>query len=314
MSTLRLRLGTRASALARWQAGWVAAKLQSRGVEIELVPMTTKGDAQSRDPIGNLGSPGVFTKELQRALLEDRIDLAVHSLKDLPTEIVEGLCLTAVPERESPHDALISRDGLAFDALPPRAAIGTGSLRRRAQLLHARGDLRMCAIRGNLDTRLEKLRRAQFDALILAEAGLKRLGLASHITQILSDSWMLPAVGQGALGIECRTADVATREALAELDHPLSHQAVLAERALLAALSGGCLAPIGAWAKLNAEGHLQLDAAVLSWDGSRRIAGSAIAPSVTPERFDAERLGCELAESLIAQGASELISAARVGE
>ena len=309
MSTLRLRLGTRASALARWQAGWVAAQLQNCGVEIELVPITTKGDAQSRDPIGNLGSPGVFTKELQRALSEDRIDLAVHSLKDLPTEIVEGLCLTAVPERESPHDALISREALAFEALPPGAAIGTGSLRRRAQLLHARRDLRMCGIRGNVDTRLEKLLSGQFDALILAEAGLKRLGLEAHITQILSDSWMLPAVGQGALGIECRIADSATREALALLDHPPTHQAVLAERSLLAALSGGCLAPIGAWARTNAEGHLQLDAAVLSSDGSRRIAGSAGAP-----RDAAELLGRELAESLIAQGATELISAARVGD
>lgn len=309
MTTLRLRLGTRASALARWQAGWVAAQLQERGVEVELVPLTTKGDTQSRDPIGNLGSPGVFTKELQRALLEDRIDLAVHSLKDLPTEIVDGLCLTAVPERESPHDALISREGLTFDALPSGAAIGTGSLRRRAQLLHTRGDLRMCHIRGNVDTRLEKLRGGQFDALILAEAGLKRLGLASHITQILSDSWMLPAVGQGALGIECRTADVATREALAVLDHPPTHLAVLAERSLLAALSGGCLAPIGAWARMNAEGDLQLDAVVLSSDGSRRIAGTASAPSDNPER-----LGIELAETLIAQGASELIADARIAD
>ncbi len=307
MTKLRLRLGTRASVLARWQAGWVAAQLQSRSVEIELVPITTKGDAQSRDPIGNLGSPGVFTKELQRALLEDRIDLAVHSLKDLPTEIVDGLCLTAVPERESPHDALISREGLSFDTLPPGAAIGTGSLRRRAQLLHARSDLRMCDIRGNVDTRLEKLLSGQFDALILAEAGLKRLGLADRITQILSDPWMLPAVGQGALGIECRTADSATRAALAVLDHPPSHQAVLAERSLLAALSGGCLAPIGAWGKLNAEGHLQLDAAVLSSDGSRRIAGTVNAPGGNPER-----LGVQLAESLIAQGASELIAGARV--
>jgi hydroxymethylbilane synthase len=309
MTTLRLRLGTRASALARWQAGWVAAQLQSRGVDIELVPITTKGDAQSRDPIGNLGSPGVFTKELQRALLDDRIDLAVHSLKDLPTEIVAGLCLTSVPERESPHDALISREGFAFDALPSGAAIGTGSLRRRAQLLHARNDLRMVDIRGNVDTRLEKLQSGQFDALILAEAGLKRLGLTANITQILSDSWMLPAVGQGALGIECRTADSVTRQALAILDHPPTHQAVLAERSLLAALSGGCLAPIGAWGRLNAEGQLQLEAAVLSSDGSRRIAGSLCASNNTPEQ-----LGAELAESLIAQGATELISAARVGD
>ena len=314
MTVLRLRLGTRASALARWQAGWVATRLEECGVEVELVPMTTKGDAHSRDPIGNLGSPGVFTKELQRALLEDRIDLAVHSLKDLPTEVIDGLCLTAVPERESPHDALISREGLSFDALPSAAAIGTGSLRRRAQLLHARGDLRMCDIRGNVDTRLEKLLSGQVDALILAEAGLKRLGLADRATQILSDSWMLPAVGQGALGIECRSADTVTREALAVLDHPPTHLAVLAERSLLAALAGGCLAPIGARAKFDSDGRLQMDAAVLSSDGSRRIAGSATAPPDSPERRDAEALGVDLAETLIAQGASALIAEARIAD
>jgi hydroxymethylbilane synthase len=169
--------------------------------------------------------------------------------------------------------------------------------------------VRMVDIRGNVDTRLEKLQSGQFDALILAEAGLKRLGLTANITQILSDSWMLPAVGQGALGIECRTADSVTRQALAILDHPPTHQAVLAERSLLAALSGGCLAPIGAWGRLNAEGQLQLEAAVLSSDGSRRIAGSLCASNNTPEQ-----LGAELAESLIAQGATELISAARVGD
>ncbi len=308
MSDSRLRLGTRASALARWQAAWVAAQLQNRGIVVELVPITTKGDTQSRDPIGNLGSPGVFTKELQRALLDERIDLAVHSLKDLPTDEIDGLCLTAVPERESPRDVLISRQSLDFDALPSGAVVATGSLRRRAQLLHARRDLQMRDIRGNVDTRLEKLADGQFDALVLAHAGLKRLGLEGRITQILPDAWMLPAVGQGALGIECRRADASTREALAVLDHGVTHQAVTAERTLLAKLSGGCLAPIAAWGRMAHDGQLQLDAAVLAADGSRRIADSVLGPG-----SEATRLGTELAAMLIDQGASELISQARVG-
>jgi hydroxymethylbilane synthase len=308
MSNLRLRLGTRASALARWQANWVAAKLQSAGVDVELVLITTQGDAQSRDPIGNLGSPGVFTKEIQRALLDSRVDLAVHSLKDLPTDEVAGLCLAAVPQRESPRDVLISREGLSFEQLPTGAMIGTGSLRRRAQLLHGRSDLRMGDIRGNLDTRLEKLAAGDFDAIVLAQAGLRRLGLEDRITEVLTAAWMLPAVGQGALGIEIRSDDDATRQALASLNHEPTHQAVLAERSLLARLSGGCLAPIGAWARISTAGTLQLDAAVLSSDGRQRIAGALSAPPT-----EAVRLGTDLADQLIAQGASQLIAAARVG-
>lgn len=308
MSKLRLRLGTRASALARWQANWVAAQLSSAGVDVELILITTKGDAQTRDPIGNLGSPGVFTKEIQRALLDERVDLAVHSLKDLPTDEVDGLCLAAVPERESARDVLISRSGLPFDRLPAGAVIGTGSLRRRAQLLYARGDLQMGDIRGNVDTRLEKLAAGEFDAIVLAHAGLKRLELEDRITEVFTADWMLPAVGQGALGIETRAADTATRQALAALDHEPTHQAVLAERSLLARLSGGCLAPIGAWGRVVA-GQLQLDAAVLSPDGRERMAASSSAPTTA-----AVRLGVELAEQLITGGASELIAQARVGE
>ncbi|MEX0641575.1 MAG: hydroxymethylbilane synthase, partial [Pirellulales bacterium] len=204
MTTLRLRLGTRASALARWQAEWVAAQLTSRGVEVELVPIATRGDVRNRESIENIGSPGVFTKELERALLDERIDVAVHSLKDLPTDPVAGLCLPAVPERESPRDVLISRHGLLLDRLPAAATVGTGSLRRRAQLLHARADLVMRDVRGNVDTRLKKLADGEFDALVLAHAGLVRLGLDDQITEILKPARMLPAVGQGALAIEAR--------------------------------------------------------------------------------------------------------------
>jgi hydroxymethylbilane synthase len=306
MSSSRLKLGTRGSALARWQANWVAARLAALGIEVDLVPITTRGDAQTGEPIQAAGSPGVFTKELQRALLDERIDLAVHSLKDLPTEEVDGLCLSAVPERESPHDALVSRGGVRFDQLPAGAAIGTGSLRRRAQLLHLRPDLAMREIRGNVDTRLEKLASGEYDALVLAQAGLARLGRSGEITEIFGPERMLPAVGQGALGIETRTADSQTRAAVARLDHTPSHQAVRCERALLAAVGGGCLAPIGAWARLSERGDLKLDAVVLSADGRRRLTAGGEAPHDQPLR-----LGEEVAAQLLAGGAGELIRQSR---
>jgi len=305
--SIRLRLGTRASALARWQADWVAARLAEQGVDVELVLITTQGDAEQHDPIGNLGSPGVFTKEIQRALLEDRVDLAVHSLKDLPTEPIEGLCLAAVPPRETTADVLISHDGRRFADLPTGATIGTGSLRRRAQLLHLRPDLVMAGIRGNVDTRLEKLARGDFDAIVLAEAGLKRLGLSSRITEILPGDKVLPAVGQGALGIETRADDDRTRAALAALNDPVTHAAVLAERTLLADLAGGCLAPIAAWARSLDAQTLALDAAVLSQDGHQRLFFSQQGPLTS-----AQSLGSAVAAALLAQGAADLIAAARV--
>jgi len=304
----RLLLGTRASALARWQAEWVASQLTRHGVDVELVLITTQGDAVQQGPIGAIGSSGVFTKELQRALLEGRINLAVHSLKDLPTDEVDGLVLAAVPERESPQDTLVSREGVKFADLRPGAVIGTGSLRRRAQLLHRRADLQMLDVRGNVDTRLRKLHEGQYDALILAEAGLKRLGLADHITEVLPPELMLPAVGQGALGIECRADDEVTRQALAPLDHPATHQSVLAERALLRTLRGGCLAPVGAWGRVAADGRFSFDAAVLSHDGVSRLMVSAAG-----DASDAVAIGRQAAEQLLDDGAAELIQASRTG-
>jgi hydroxymethylbilane synthase len=304
MTKPRLRLGTRASALARWQADWVAGRLTAQGVEVELVPITTRGDASQTEGVSSLGSPGVFTKELQRALLDERIDLAVHSLKDLPTDEVAGLALAAVPERESPFDVLVSRHGPLRD-LPAGATIGTGSLRRRAQVLYARPDLEMRDIRGNVDTRLAKLAAGEFDAIVLAHAGLLRLQLDQHITEIFAPTVVLPAVGQGALGIEARADDRQTRALLEKLDDESSHTAVLAERSLLAALRGGCLAPVGAWARHEA-GQLQLDAVVLSADGSQRLAEqSEAAPSA------AVQLGRRVAETLLAAGAGDLIQASR---
>lgn len=308
MAASTLRLGTRASALARWQAEWVAVELRTRGTAVDLIPITTQGDIRS-GPLGEIGGQGLFTKELQRALLDRRIDLAVHSLKDLPTEPVAGLALAAVPARESVHDVLVTHSARHFAELPVGARIGTGSPRRRAQLLHARSDLEMLDIRGNVDTRLRKLEQGDYEAIVLAEAGLKRLGFHDRITQVLPTSLMLPAVGQGALGIEVRSDDEETRATLAPLDAPPTHLAVLAERALLAALRGGCLAPVGAWGRFEGT-VLRLDAVVLSADGKRRLVASAETPgSPTPEA--AIDLGTRLSHELIDQGASELIASAR---
>ncbi|HTM53369.1 MAG TPA: hydroxymethylbilane synthase [Pirellulales bacterium] len=306
MSIPSLRLGTRASALARWQAQWVADELAARGLLVELVPITTRGDASSENKIAELGGTGLFTKELQRALLDGKIDLAVHSLKDLPTESTPNLCLAAVPRRASPFDALISREGKTLYELPQGAVIGTGSARRRSQLLFARRDLTMRDVRGNVDTRLQKLMAGDYDALILAEAGLARLGQTDRISEVLAPEVMLPAVGQGALAIETRREDRNTIEAVEGLDDAESHCSVLAERALLIGLGGGCLAPVGGWARLEHDGSLRLDAVVLPPEGSVRLSETLAGD---PER--PEPLGTEVAQRLLARGAGKLIAAAR---
>jgi hydroxymethylbilane synthase len=302
---MKLRLGTRASALARWQAEWVAARLRELAHEVELVPISTAGDRQRQGPIDRIGAPGVFTKEIQRALLDDRIDLAVHSLKDLSTERVSGLCLAAVPERGPAGDVFLSPRYSGLEALPSRAVIGTGSMRRKTQLWHARPDLEIHDIRGNVETRVAKLDAGDYDAIVLAEAGLVRLGLADRITQFLPDAIILPAVGQGALGLETRDDDIAVRGAIAPLDHRATHAAVLAERAMLVALQGGCLAPIGGWARVE-NGELTLRGRVLAIDG-RECLNAMLAGSLD----DAQKLGTDVAEQLLQQGAAELIRAAR---
>ncbi len=300
-----IRIATRSSALARWQAGWVAARLTDAGFEVELVPMTTHGDTH-RGNFGPLDAPGVFTKELQRALLAGEADVAVHSLKDLPTDEVPGLVLAAVPPRESVRDALCSRDGRPLERLSEGATVATGSLRRRTQLLHARADLRLADVRGNVDTRLKKLAAGEFDALVLAHAGLVRLGLESAICQLFEPEQFLPAVGQGALGIEACADDRATLSAVAALDDAATHRAIVAERALLAALRGGCSAPIGAWARTLAGGALRLDAVVLSADGRSRL----VAARETTEA-DSALVGREVADQLLDQGAAVLIAESR---
>lgn len=302
----KLRLGTRASALARWQANWVADRLSATGAEVELVLISTRGDQQQNGAIGAVGGEGVFTKELQRALLASEIDLAVHSLKDLPTEPVYGLALAAVPPRGPIGDVLVSRSGAKFLDLPPGAVLGTGSQRRRAQLWHARKDLQMADIRGNVETRLKKLQDGLYDGIVLAEAGLMRLALGDAITQVLPIDWILPAVGQGALGIETRADDHVSRRLLEPLEDIGTRAAVVAERTLLSRLRGGCLAPIAAWARLHDPGHLRLSATVLSDDGQTRLFAEGTRPIL-----DAASLGATTADELLSQGAAELIAASR---
>lgn len=299
-----VRLGTRGSPLARWQADWVTAQLRQLGYQVEQILISTQGDVRS-GPIGSFGGQGVFTKEIQRALLEGQVDLAVHSMKDLPTEVIDGLSVAAIPPREKVGDVLISPGGVTLEQLPAGARVGTGSMRRRAQLLHVRPDLQLIDIRGNVDTRLKKLDSGDYEAIVLAEAGLTRLGLSERILQVLPKSVMLPAVGQGALALETRTSDEATRAAVAKLDDAETHAAVVAERALLATLRGGCLAPVGAWGRVE-DGALKLDAVVLSPDGRERRYGQ-----IEGAPADAANLGRDLAERLAAEGARDLIAASR---
>lgn len=299
-----IRIGTRASKLALWQAEWVASQLERLGYETELIKITTTGDV-AQQPLSQVGGMGLFTKEIQRELLANRVDVAVHSLKDLPTIPVEGLCLAAVPERETTEDALISRDGLGFEQLPAGAKVGTGSLRRGAQLRHWRSDIQIEEIRGNVDSRLAKLAAGNYDAIVLAAAGLTRLGLADRITERFATSRMLPAVGQGALGLECRKADSETFEALRKLNHLPSEAEVVAERALLAQLLAGCLAPVAARGTVQAD-TLQLQVRVLSIDGTEVLSGSTEGLAA-----DAASLGRSLADQMLERGAAELIAASR---
>lgn len=302
---MTLRIGTRESLLARWQAEWVAARLRAMNRDVVLVPIRTRGDVNQREAIGTLDWQGVFTKELQRALLDAEIDLAVHSLKDLPTEEVAGLQLTAVPERGPVADAFVCNRAGSLAELPPGAVVGTGSLRRRAQLLYHRADLRVEDIRGNVDTRLRKLDDGQYDAIVLAVAGLTRLGLSKRIARQLPLTLMLPAVGQGALAIETRDDHAEAVEALATLDHPETHAAVTAERAMLAALRGGCLAPIAAHGRVQGN-CLVLQGRVVHPHGTR-----AIEVRHTAAGDEAVALGRRVAESLLRHGAAELIEAGR---
>jgi hydroxymethylbilane synthase len=307
-----IRIGTRGSRLARWQADWVAEQLRRlhAGLTVELVEIKTLGDRDGNSPLAEIGGTGVFTKEIQRALLDNSVDLAVHSLKDLPTQPLEELFLAAVPEREDLADALVAPTFKTLEALPRGARIGTGSPRRRAQLLFLRPDIDVVSLRGNIETRLKYALQGQLDGVVLACAGLQRLGLQHHITERLEPPSFLPAVGQGALGLECRRGDTAVETLVKPLNHDSTYRAVLAERAVLAQLEGGCTLPIAAWARgldsVESERDgtmLAIDAGVFALDGSQRVVVSLQGP-----RHDPEVLGRRAAHALLDRGASSLLA------
>ena len=297
-----IRIGTRGSRLALWQANFVAEMLRPVAGAVQVVEIQTTGDRVGDRSLAEIGGEGLFTKEIQRAALERSVDVAVHSLKDLPTVPVPGLVLAAVPLRGPVHDVFVSARHESVDQLPKEAIVATSSPRRRAQLLHHRPDLQLVPIRGNVETRLRKLEEGNLDGLILAEAGLERLGLRHRINQILDAPWMLPAVGQGALGIECREDDSVLREWLARVDDAPTRWAVTAERSLLRNLGGGCNVPIAALAQCKSDG-LGLRAAVLDADGKKRIYGQFI-----DKPDQAEALGEHAARELTAKGARELLN------
>jgi hydroxymethylbilane synthase len=300
-----LRIGTRGSPLALWQANHVAERLRPLASprSVELVQIETAGDRIRDVALVQIGGEGVFTKEIQRALLDGRVDVAVHSLKDLPTTPVAGLTLAAVPVRGPSGDVFISHKYCRFDDLPRGAVLGTSSLRRRSQALHRRPDLKIVDLRGNVETRLRKLDERDLDGIILAEAGLQRLGLEAAITEVLDPEWMLPAVGQGALGLECRAEDTTLLVLLDCLNDTATRQTVLAERALLRSLGGGCLVPLGVQTRI-AERGLNIRCTLLSPDGKQCVTAQ-----IQGSFEDAESVGQQLAETLLAAGAKALLSA-----
>lgn len=305
-----LIIGTRGSKLALWQADHIAARLREAypQLEVEIRKMMTTGDRILDVPLAKIGGKGLFTKELEQAMLDGEIDLAVHSLKDMPTELPDGLVLGAITERLDATDALVSPQYASLAQLPKGARVGTSSLRRRAQLLHHRPDLTVLELRGNLDTRLRKLDEGQFDAIILASAGLKRLGWQERIREELQPDICLPAVGQGALAIECRDTDEATLEMLTFLNHLPTRHSAEAERAYLHRVEGGCQVPLGVYAQVK-DGVLLLEAAVYSLDGKRGLRRSLMG---APD--EAKLLGCKLAETMLDAGAREILQEIMEGQ
>lgn len=302
-----VRIGTRGSALARWQAEFARAGLARHGIAAELVIIRTSGDRDAQSSLRAIGGKGVFTKELEDALLDERIDLAVHSMKDMPTSVPAGLEIAAICEREDVRDALISGDGRKLDELASGARIGTSSLRRQAQLRHYRKDLEMVDMRGNVDTRLAKLAHGDYDAIVLAKAGLERLGRAEQISETLAPEVCLPAAGQGAIGIEIRKHDDELSGAVRKLNHRPSQVAVEAERAVLAGLESGCQVPIGVWCRME-SGAVRIDARVLSADGSECIQEGR-----TASWEDATAAGRSVAAALLDRGADRLLRMAERG-
>lgn len=302
---MNIRIATRKSALALWQAEHVAAMLRERpGVgSVELVAMSTRGDEILDKSLQKIGGKGLFIKELEVAMLEDRADIAVHSMKDVPVEMPDGFCLAAVLERANPFDALVSPSAASLGELPEGACIGSSSLRRQAQLLALRPDLTVRPLRGNVNTRLAKLEAGDYDAIILACAGLERLGFEARIAATLTPDEILPAAAQGVIGIECRADDERLREMLKPLEHPQTFRTTSAERAVAGRLEANCQSPIASFATLNG-GAISLHGLVASSDGKR-----VLRESLAGDAADAERLGADLAERLLSLGAAELLAA-----
>ena len=300
-----LKIATRQSPLALWQAEHIRARLESlhAGLKVELVTFVTQGDKILDTPLAKIGGKGLFVKELEAALLDGRADLAVHSMKDVPMALPEGLSLAVICEREDPLDAFVSNTYESFDALPQGAKVGTSSLRRKCQILKQRPDLEIIDLRGNVGTRLSKLDSGLYDAIILASAGLKRLGLAERIRHTLAPDVSLPAVGQGALGLECRTDDQAVLDLILPLLHAETDACVRAERAFNAYLEGGCQVPIAGYATLN-NGQISIEGRVGSVDGATLLKAN-----LKGELAEAEHLGVVLAQDLLAQGAGDLLKA-----
>ncbi len=300
---MSLKIGTRASRLALAQAAWVKDKIDAcyPDLKVELVKIKTTGDRILNSPLSKIGGKGLFVKEIEEALIKGTIDLAVHSMKDVPAELPEDLCLSCFPKREMPQDAFISVKSSAMDKLPLGARIGTSSLRRSAQVLAFRPDLNIVPLRGNVDTRLKKLESGEADAIILASAGLLRLGLADRITDYVPTEHMLPAVGQGALGLEIRKTDKRTAELLAFINHKDTELSVRAERAVLKELGGGCQVPIAAYAQIRGE-DINLDALVASVDGRRIIKDKIVGKTEDPEGA-----GVRLARRLLDSGAKQIL-------
>jgi len=301
----KLCVGTRGSLLARKQTAWVIEQIRKKypGCDIQEIVISTKGDLCSEIPIPEIGGKGFFTKELEKDLIEGKIDFAVHSLKDLPTELLPGLCLGGIPVRANPMDVLVTRDGADLKGIKPGDRVGTSSFRRMAQILYCRPDLHVVGVRGNLGTRLRKLETGEIDALILAAAGLERLDLEMDRYRELSAGVCLPAPGQGALAVEIRESDELMRKiCLTALEDPPARQAITAERALLKSLGGGCQAPVGALAVLE-KGRLRLRGQVIQRDGSRQVSGE-----IAGDSANAVMLGESLALDLINRGAKEILA------
>lgn len=303
MSTDLLRIATRKSPLALWQAEHVRSRLMElhAGLQVELLTMSTQGDRILDSPLAKIGGKGLFVKELEQGMLEDRADIAVHSMKDVPAELPEGLCIGAILEREDPQDAFVSNEFAAVDALPDAARVGTSSLRRQCQLRARRPDLRILDLRGNVGTRLGKLDAGDYDAIVLACAGLKRLGMAARITSALAPELMLPAIAQGVIGIECRCDDEWVKALIAPLNHEETLQRTTAERAMNATLAGGCQAPVAGYSVINANA-IELRGLVGRADGSEIIHGDISGPVQ-----QAAALGKQLADDLLSRGARPIL-------